>query len=152
MAEDENIHQPLAYPESGEADIRTKALIGAIVVFAVVVITASLATWLLVKDWSEPGPATTLPSRPFPAPNVTLQIAPPLDMAELQAREDSLLHRTEWIDQERGIVRIPIEQAMALLAKRAGAAARPSGPQGTSPSVSPPQSSPAERGKRTMDD
>lgn len=120
QGENNHIHAPLALPESGEADIRTKALIGAILVFVIIVIIAALATWLLVRDWSETGPARTFPSRPLPAAGPVLQISPPEDLAALRAHEDKLLDSTEWVDRKNGIARIPIEQAMTLLIQRSG--------------------------------
>jgi hypothetical protein len=40
------------------------------------------------------------------------------DVADLHAREDLLLSNYSWIDQSKGTVRIPIEQAMQLIAQR----------------------------------
>jgi hypothetical protein len=40
------------------------------------------------------------------------------DIADLHAREDLLLNNYSWVDQSKGTVRIPIEQAMQLIAQR----------------------------------
>jgi hypothetical protein len=40
------------------------------------------------------------------------------DIADLHEREDLLLDNYSWIDRSQGKVRIPIEQAMALIAQR----------------------------------
>ena len=40
------------------------------------------------------------------------------DVADLHAREDLLLDNYSWVDQSKGTVRIPIEQAMQLIAQR----------------------------------
>ncbi len=40
------------------------------------------------------------------------------DVADMHAREDLLLSNYSWIDQSKGTVRIPIEQAMQLIAQR----------------------------------
>ena len=40
------------------------------------------------------------------------------DVADLHAREDLLLNKYSWVDQSKGTVRIPIEQAMQLIAQR----------------------------------
>lgn len=40
------------------------------------------------------------------------------DVADMHAREDLLLSNYTWIDQSKGTVRIPIEQAMQLIAQR----------------------------------
>jgi len=52
-----------------------------------------------------------------------LQVSPAKDLAALRAEEDRILHSIQWIDRQAGIARIPIDQAMALLVKRA----KPSG-------------------------
>jgi hypothetical protein len=39
------------------------------------------------------------------------------DVADLHAREDLLLNNFTWVDQSKGTVRIPIEQAMQLIAQ-----------------------------------
>jgi hypothetical protein len=40
------------------------------------------------------------------------------DVADMHAREDLLLSNYSWVDQSKGTVRIPIEQAMQLIAQR----------------------------------
>jgi hypothetical protein len=131
MAEEKGPLQRILDADLSEADISTKALIGAIVTFFVVVAITGAAAWVLVKRWAEGGPvqAPPPPSHNVPAAGPALQIAPPRDLEALRAREERLLHGAEWIDRNVGIARIPIEQAMSLLAKRAGgranSAARP---------------------------
>jgi hypothetical protein len=40
------------------------------------------------------------------------------EIADLHAKEDLLLENYSWVDQSQGKVRIPIEQAMGLIAQR----------------------------------
>ena len=47
-----------------------------------------------------------------------LQVAPPMDMDEMEAAENEVLDSYGWIDREAGLVRIPIDRAMELLAER----------------------------------
>jgi hypothetical protein len=54
--------------------------------------------------------------RKFPEPR--LQVAPEVDLAALRAREEAELNSYGWIDKQAGIVRIPIERAMELMAQR----------------------------------
>jgi hypothetical protein len=56
-------------------------------------------------------PPTQMPSPP-------LQSAPSLDLAALRAEKHALLSRYAWIDRAHGVVRIPIDRAMALLIAR----------------------------------
>jgi hypothetical protein len=51
-----------------------------------------------------------------PPPN--LQAQPQLDLAEFQARQAAILSSYGWVDRRAGIVRIPIERAMDLVAER----------------------------------
>jgi hypothetical protein len=51
-----------------------------------------------------------------PLPN--LQSLPNLDLTAFRAREESVLHSYGWIDKDAGVVRIPIEEAMRILAER----------------------------------
>jgi hypothetical protein len=53
----------------------------------------------------------------FPTPRVQTDDGSQ-DVADLHAREDLLLEHYSWVDRSQGKVRIPIEQAMELLASR----------------------------------
>lgn len=62
-----------------------------------------------------------------PAPR--LQTAPRKDLEELRARDAALLEHYAWVDRDAGVVRIPIERAIEVLAAR-GLPARPAPPKG----------------------
>ena len=64
---------------------------------------------------------------PFPAPQ--LQTDPSSDLAKLEAAQRAELERAGWSDQSRGLRRIPIERAMAIIAARGSHAYDPVGPQ-----------------------
>ena len=51
-----------------------------------------------------------------PPPN--LQAQPQLDLAEFRARQAEILSSYGWVDRQAGIVRIPIERALDLVAER----------------------------------
>ena len=55
-------------------------------------------------------------NREAPAPR--LQERPDLDLQEVRAREDRILTTYGWVDKSRGVVRIPIEEAMRLVAEQ----------------------------------
>jgi hypothetical protein len=65
-------------------------------------------------------------------PQPRLQASPPIDLRDMRAAEDQLLHHYSWVDRDKGVVRIPIERAMDILATR-GLPSRPAvgQPQGT---------------------
>ena len=52
----------------------------------------------------------------FPGPE--LQVAPEVDLATFRAREEAELNNYGWIDKKAGVVRLPIERAMELIAQR----------------------------------
>lgn len=57
-----------------------------------------------------------------PAP--TLERTPVQDLKAIRAAEDEVLNSYGWVDQQKGVVRIPIARAIDLLAQR-GLPARP---------------------------
>jgi hypothetical protein len=54
---------------------------------------------------------------PLP-PQPRLEVKPRDSLAALHAREDELLRSYGWTNRAHGVVRIPIDRAMALLAQR----------------------------------
>ncbi len=52
-----------------------------------------------------------------------------MDVAEMHAREDMLLHYYSWVDEKRQIVRIPIARAMQILAQKGLPVESQQGPQ-----------------------
>lgn len=51
-----------------------------------------------------------------PAPQ--LEVTEPLDLARMRGAEEKLLTTYGWVDQQKGIVRIPIDRAMDLVAQQ----------------------------------
>jgi len=60
--------------------------------------------------------ASSSPRESLP-PEPRLQVSPAQDLKELRAAEDAMLHSYGWVDQQAGVVRIPIERAMEVLAE-----------------------------------
>ena len=50
-------------------------------------------------------------------PEPRLQARPVPDLKAVRADEDALLNRYDWIDAQKGLVRIPVSRAMELVAK-----------------------------------
>ncbi len=80
----------------------------------------------------------------FPEPR--LQVAPQLDLADMRAREEAELHNYGWIDQKAGVVRLPIDRAMELMAQR-GLPVRgdPNAPKASRTPLDMQQSRPTQR-------
>ena len=51
-----------------------------------------------------------------PAPR--LQARPEAELAEFRAQEDAILGSYAWVEKDRGIVRIPIDEAVRIVAER----------------------------------
>lgn len=64
-----------------------------------------------------------------------LQIAPEIDLKEFRAREDAELSSYGWIDRTTGVVRIPVERAMELVAQRGLPARSPTNKTEVGPST-----------------
>lgn len=82
--------------------------------------------------------------RPTP-PQPRLETTPILDLQAMRDAEDKILNSYGWVDKSKGTVRIPIAQAIDLLAQR-GLPARPqSGVQSASQASVPTESGLGEK-------
>jgi hypothetical protein len=61
-------------------------------------------------------------------PEPRLEQSPPRDLAEIRMAEEHLLTGYSWVDQSKGVVRIPVDRAMDLLIQR-GLPSRPQPPE-----------------------
>jgi len=68
-------------------------------------------------------PGVTVPATRVP-PEPRLQTTPVADLRTVHAAEDQILEGYAWVDPDQGIVRIPIDKAIDLLARQ-GLPARP---------------------------
>lgn len=119
MAEEKN--EPIGHETR---DVRVRLVVW----FAVGLVGAGLIVHLLLAGlyrWLETqNPSPFSPSRIVVAPpgNVApaprLQTNPQADLAGFAAAEEKRLHSYGWVDQDAGIVHIPIERALELIAER----------------------------------
>lgn len=103
-------------------------LIAALALGLLVLGSAALLRWALGAaergDAREHGPAVrTGIGKSFPAP--ALQVDPARDIAAYEREKRAELDSYRWIDRSVGIVGIPIERAMELLAQRPAAQSVP---------------------------
>jgi hypothetical protein len=63
-----------------------------------------------VSAWSSP----STEAQPLP-PQPRLQASPAQDWRDMRASEDGQLHAYGWVDQDAGVVHIPIDHAIELL-------------------------------------
>jgi len=62
-------------------------------------------------------PLAPLAAEPLVTPEPRLQAAPALDLEAFRAHETERLSTYGWIDRQAGVVHVPIERAMELVAK-----------------------------------
>lgn len=107
--------------ETSDASLKAVALLVALTLGFVVVGVVSmyfLYGFVIEYQASKDKPPSPLEDSRVPFTGPRLQVAPPLDMEEMEAAENEVLDSYDWIDREAGIVRIPIDRAMDLLAER----------------------------------
>jgi len=106
-----------------ESSIQVKPVL----IFALMLVIVSVATFVTVRfllDYFNVNQTRTeAPLSPLadpqplpPAPR--LQVSSGRDLRELRAAEDKILNGYHWVDQQAGIVGIPVSEAMEILAKR----------------------------------
>lgn len=105
--------------EPDDVSIRGVLIVAAVSLIVLALIGITL--WGMVALLAE-SHRQTLPSRleqtRIERPPPRLQASPKDDLAVYRAQEDASLHRWAWVDRSAGIVQIPIERAMAELARR----------------------------------
>lgn len=79
-------------------------------------------TWLLftvfaAQQAGRDAPLPSLAAAPHP-PEPRLQVDPGKEFKEIRAQEDAILNSYGWVNRNAGIVRIPIDRAIRLLAER----------------------------------
>lgn len=115
------------------SDVNYKLMIGSVVLLIIVTVCSML---LSIKIYSTME-TRQVEARPTPLPLYQLRPTPPSprlqpnpldnsftaeqDLADMHMREAAILETYGWVDKEEGIVRIPIERAIDLLAGEAEA-------------------------------
>lgn len=118
-----------------ERDVSPAPITLSVLGLAVVSILALVAMLVLFNVLARLQAAQSAPPSPLAAsyglkepPAPRLQTDPLRDMVELHARDREAIHSYGWVDKQAGIVRIPVERAIALLAAR-GLPARAAAPK-----------------------
>jgi hypothetical protein len=114
-------------PDPGErTGIDTKAVARAGMAIVAGLALALAGAYVAWKTWGQAG-GHPAPNTPFDlrVEGPALESAPQADRAAYMAEKEKLLHGYQWIDRQAGIARIPIEQAMRILADNAAVDATP---------------------------
>ena len=82
-------------------------------------ITRVMFNYFADRETKSSPPAVPLVSeKPELPPEPRLQVSPVRASKQIRAAEDNVLNSYGWVDQPAGLVRIPIDRAMKLLAER----------------------------------
>ena len=113
----------VGHPGHESADAHAGPVAGVGIAIAVLVGSSIIAMIILFKvlDYYQPffdaDPHPLTASRQGNS-DPQVQIDPPRQKRELRAIEDALLNSYAWVDEERGIARIPINRAMEIVAAK----------------------------------
>lgn len=108
--------------ESSDANVGSVAKFGlglAIICgIALILMVVMLNRFRAEKKAAEPALSPLAAQREALPPEPRLQIKPEADMDKYRAVEDSLLQSYGWVSREAGVVRLPIDRALELVAQR----------------------------------
>lgn len=104
-------------------DVRTRPpilfMIVVLIALGVVnVVIGGLGYLFYVHNRSVNRPPSAMATLPQVPPEPRLQSSPRADMERMLAEDRALLDGYGWVDRQGGVVRIPIERAMNLVAER----------------------------------
>jgi hypothetical protein len=114
--------------EEHRTDVSFSGILKTGVVLLVVAVVVHLLMWVLFNFFNaREAKADPKPSPMFQKdqkrPEPTLQTSPPQDLQSFQTSEKENLQNYGWVNPEKGVVRIPINEAMKLVIEREKAAA-----------------------------
>jgi hypothetical protein len=143
---------PTVAHEETDADTRAITRFGIGLAF-VLVICNVLIWWLFdhlaarESRLSPAVPAIVKLQAPREPPEPRLQGNPQLDMRNMLNEEDAVLNHYGWVDPDRGIVRIPVQQAIDIVAQKGLPQFKATGPtaSGSTPSERNPGETPASQ-------
>jgi hypothetical protein len=119
-----------------EIDARSFAIFGVWLAIALVIVVA-LMYWmyrdLQRREVARDAPATPLVDRSIRRlpPEPHLQVTPEVDLQTYREAQTHAVEGFGWIDEQAGIVHVPVERAMDLLLERGGLPSRASGTTGS---------------------
>jgi hypothetical protein len=116
-------NNPTVAHEHTDADSRSITQFGIALTFLLVV--SQLVLWWVFSSFSKreqklspPVPAIIRTQAPKEPPQPRLQANPQSDMRQMLQEEDEVLNHYGWVDPDRGIVRLPVERALDIVAQK----------------------------------
>jgi hypothetical protein len=108
--------------EASDADtggiVRIGLIVAAVVLATVFLLRPALSFLRARQAGFDPPPAPMALEEDQRAPEPRLQEHPFEDVAKLRAADQPLLEGYGWVDEKAGTVRIPIDEAMKIVARR----------------------------------
>jgi len=108
-----------------ETDADTRAITQFGIALALVLVLSQLGLWWLFNSFtrresklSPPVSALVRAQAPTEPPEPKLQANPQSDMRMMREKEDTILNHYGWVDPNHGVVRIPVDRALDLVAER----------------------------------
>jgi hypothetical protein len=109
--------------KTAQDQTRFRVLAAAIAALVLLAAGLNLSAWFIRSRFMTAAqkaaqvPVTFYPAENAP-PEPRLEANPLQDLQALHDKEDALLKRYRWIDKPKGIVQIPVDRAMVVLAER----------------------------------
>ena len=126
--------------ESQEPNLRGLLVAGAVISIAIA-LAIGIGLWLVSLFGGFERPLARAEHHPMPEPH--LQPHPLSDRRRYDEQQRAKLSDYQWVDRKAGIVRIPLDRALQIIARQGG----PMTPHGA-PSAPTPTSAPKARGAR----
>jgi hypothetical protein len=107
--------------EGSDIDARRVSFFGAGLaglIIVVMILTYFIHEFVADRYFTRQPPRPSLAYMRAAAPEPHLTVQAPEELRRLRASEEATLNGYAWVDKESGVVRIPIERAMELVAKR----------------------------------
>jgi hypothetical protein len=125
---DETNHSPNPQIRHETTDVNVWAVGKFAIGLCVVTLASVVLLFMLLKFFQGREETAMAPvveqTKVFPQPQ--LQKTPIIDLRAIHAEEDKLLTSYGWVDQPKGVVRIPVSLAIDVLARK-GLPSRPAG-------------------------
>ncbi|GMW03196.1 MAG: hypothetical protein AMXMBFR84_43310 [Candidatus Hydrogenedentota bacterium] len=135
MHDDKHHGQPAKGYET--QDVSVKLVIASLAGLAVVTLACIGAARLIYKGFeiAHPRPvaqdASPLAGDRMLPPDPVLQAFPPAELREFEKQQQERLTQYGWVDQEKGVVHIPVGEAIKIVAARSGGTPVSASPEGT---------------------
>ena len=130
--------QPRRTHETSDANIRNLIIFGiglSLLVIAGLLVSGTVFHYFVGHQGLGP-PASPFENVRTLPPEPRLQVTAPKDLKQYKAAQDEILNNYGWVDQQAGIVRIPIERAMDILLQRGFPVRGATSPNKTAPKPS----------------